>query len=103
MLLFHLVLAVFAGCLGHVTYFITGSLPNGLSQITAYTLGVCFAFPFVRVAYDDLDDIQDSGTRLLAAYFLAYLAFGAGTALGWRIYTIPGPNVHIDDSPGLSH
>lgn len=101
MLLFHLALAVFSGCVCHLSYHLTGSLPNGYSQLTAYTLGVSFAYPFVRVAYDDLDDIQEDGTRLLAAYFLAYLAFGAGTALGWRIYPLPGPNMHIDDSPGM--
>lgn len=100
-MLFHLTAAVCAGCLGHLTYVFTGALPNGLSQLTAYSLGVTFAFPFVQAAYNDLDDIQDANTRLMSAYFLAFLAFGMGTALGWRIYWLPGPNVHIDDVPDL--
>lgn len=100
-MVFHLALAVIVGCVAHVTYVVTGALPNGLSQLVAYTLGVSFAFPFVRALYDDLADIQDTGKRLLAAYFLAYLGFGAGTALGWRLYDLPGPSVHIDDTPGL--
>lgn len=101
-MVFHLALTVFSACALHLTYTITGSLPNGYSQIAAYSIGVTGAYPFVRQIFDDLDDIHDLGTRLLAAYFLAFLAFGMGTALGWRIYPLPGPNVHIDDSPGLA-
>lgn len=103
MLVFHLFLAALTGCLAHVSYVFTGSLPNGLSQLVAYALGVIFAHPFVQAAHDDLEDIRDPGKRLFAAYFLAFLAFGAGTALGWRVYPLPGPNVHIDDSPGLAN
>lgn len=103
MLVFHLFMAFLTGCVCHLTYAVTGTLPNGLSQLVAYSLGVIFAFPFVQAAHEDLADIRDPGKRLFSAYFLAYLAFGAGTALGWRVYPFPGPNVHIDDSLGLNH
>lgn len=101
-MIFRLSLATLTGCVAHLTYTVTGALPNGLSQLVAYTLGVSFAYPFVQATHDDLSDIQNPHTRLFSAYFLTYLAFGAGTALGWRIYPLPGPSIHLDDSPGLT-
>lgn len=100
-MIFHLFFAFCTGLAAHLTYTITGALPHGLSQVVAYTLGVIFAFPFVQTAHEDLADIRNPRVRLFSAYFLAYLAFGAGTALGWRVYPIPGPNFHVDDRTGL--
>lgn len=102
-MIFHLFFAFCTGCVAHLSYAFTGKLPIGLSQIVAYTLGVIFAYPFVETVHDDLEDIDNPRQRLFCAYFLAYLAFGAGTALGWRVYPMSGPCVHIDDDPGLTN
>lgn len=97
----HLLATIVYGYFCHFTYLLTSRLSNGYSQLAAYTLGVTFAFPVVRVIYDDLEDIKDPGQRLTAAYFLAYLAFGAGTGIGWQIHPMDSPHIPMMDDQGI--
>jgi polyferredoxin len=97
----HLAIACACGYFAHWTYLLTGRLSNGWSQLSAYTLGVLFAFPFVAIIHNDLADIKEPKKRLTAAYFLAYLAFGIGTAIGWNFHPIESPTVAMMDDRGI--
>lgn len=98
----HLLLGMMGGYFGHFTYMLTGRLSVGWSQLSAYTLGVVFAFPFVLVIHHDLEDIRKPSRRLTAAYFLAYLFFGIGTAVGWVLHPdLGGPVVPMMDDRGI--
>lgn len=97
----HLLATVVFGYFCHFTYLFTSKLSRGYSQLAAYTLGVTFAYPAVAAIHDDLEDIKDERKRLLAAYFLAYLAFGAGTGIGWQLHPMDGPHVAMMDDPGI--
>lgn len=97
----HLATTVVCAYFFHFTYLLTGRLSSGWSQLSAYTLGVIFAFPFVSIIHDDLADIKDPQKRFTAAYFLAYLAFGVGTAIGWNFHPIDPPMVAMMDDRGI--
>lgn len=97
----HLLTTMVAAYFAHFTYLYTSKLSRGYSQLAAYTLGVTFAFPAVLTIYGDLEDIKDERKRLVAAYFLAYLAFGAGTGIGWQLHPMDGPHVPMMDDPGI--
>lgn len=79
----------------HQSYRLTSRLTNGWSQLSAYTVGVLSALPFVVLLHDDLEEVQDSSARLVYAYLLAYLAFGVGTVLGWLTCHIEGPQMLV--------
>lgn len=100
-MIIHLLLGIMGGYFCHFTYLLTSRLSIGWSQLSAYTLGVCFAFPLVLVIYGDLADIKNPTKRLTAGYFLAYLAFGIGTAVGWVLHPVDGPHVPMMDDKGI--
>jgi polyferredoxin len=100
-MILHLTITVACGYFAHFTYLLTGRLSCGWSQLSAYTLGVLFAFPFVAIIHNDLTDIKEPRKRLTAAYFLAYLAFGIGTAIGWVFHPMDSPVVAMMDDRGI--
>jgi hypothetical protein len=100
-MILHLFAAVLAGYFAHYTYLLTSRLSNGWSQLSAYTLGVLFALPFVRMVHDDLAEVGNPAKRLTAAYLLAYLAFGVGTTIGWVLHPVDGPVVSMMDDTGI--
>lgn len=100
-MILHLLITVACGYFCHWTYLLTGRLSDGWSQLSAYTLGVIFAFPFVAIVHSDLADIEDPRKRLTAAYFLAYLAFGVGTAIGWNFHPMDTPTIAMADDRGI--
>jgi hypothetical protein len=97
----HLCGIVLAAYWCHFTYLLTSRLSNGYSQMAAYTLGVIFAFPGIHLVHQDLEDIKDTKTRLAASYFLGFLAFGAGTGIGWQLHPMDPPHVHMMDDQGI--
>lgn len=97
----HLLVIAVCGFFAHFTYYATSRLSNGYSQLAAYTVGVTLAYPAVEQIHEDLEGIKDRRTRLAAAYFLAYLAFGAGTGIGWQAVPMDHPIVPMLDDAGI--
>lgn len=88
-LILNVIGAFIAGLLGHFTRpimvreFTNGGRDyGGWFMLISCTIGVALAYPFVDAVHATLEDIEDRRTRLGAAYFLAFLGMGAGTALG---------------------
>lgn len=99
-MIFDLLVTILAAYGAHFSYRLTSRLGNGWSQLSAYTLGVLFAFPFVLKIHSHLSDIKSPAKRLTTAYFLAYLFFGVGTVTGWILHPMQGPSIFMDDSGG---
>jgi hypothetical protein len=102
-LLFHFVLTSLWAYVAHYSYYYTSRLPNGWSQLSAYTLGTLALFPPIVIMHNDLRALKrDPLLRLTVAHALAYLAFGLGTVVGWHYKYYPGPghNRRAGDNPG---
>lgn len=92
MLILHLILTAIWAFVAHFSYQYTSKLPNGWSQLSAYTLGTLALLPPIMVVHSDLKPLRrDPLMRLVVAHALAYLAFGLGTVLGWYWNPYPGP------------
>jgi len=72
---------------------------EGWNKLTSYTLGVTFAFPFCRGFFmllverlaPEIESWRDTlNIVFTVAYFVGYLFFGMGTALGWLFQFITG-------------
>lgn len=100
-MILHLAMTAVCAYFAHWSYLLTSRLSNGWSQLSAYTVGVLFALPFVALLHEDLEEIEQPGQRLIAAYLLAYLAFGIGTAIGWIFHPVDGPNIAMMDDRGI--
>ncbi len=83
-------LFIAAGVALHQTASITGKIPQGWEQLTAYAIGVEGTFPIFVLLMGRLGLPQDAITRAGAAYQLAFLLIGIGVALGWLADTLMG-------------
>jgi len=90
-----LTMAFLGGFIAHQTKPVVdrGVVNVGWRRLTEYTIGVVSAYPFVEIC--SIGMLQEFTPELLhaygrqlrlavrAGYFLAFLAFGCGTALAW--------------------
>ncbi len=75
-------LAATAGYLAHQLRGHTERFANGWASMARHVIGVVCVFPFALLVFKETEGAQPAA-RFTAAYFLAFLFFGIGNAIGW--------------------
>jgi hypothetical protein len=83
-MIIEILVSVVAGLAAHQTISITARMPDGWRNIVEHAIGVTGAYPVFLLFRRRLGNGRD---RSDAAYWLAFLWFGMGVALGWLVDT----------------
>jgi len=86
MIVLSMVIYAILGYVGHQTRdYVTGHMSRDWQDVSNRTMGVLYVFPLALLMFRQLkDDIGNDETRFTTAYFLSFLSFGVGVAIGYR-------------------
>ncbi len=92
-IIIHAIGAIVTGILAHFTHpLISVIADRNTRALTTYAVGVTCAVPAVIAASVELGSTERERRRFFFAYFIGFLAFGSGVALGRLIDVMRGGN-----------
>lgn len=83
-MIWEMLAAIGMGFVAHQTILITARMPIGWRNITEHIIGVTAAYPSFLLFKRRLTN----GNGASAAYWLGYIFFGMGVAVGWLVDTL---------------
>jgi hypothetical protein len=86
-MIWQILAAALGGLVAHQTIHVTARISHGWRNLAEHAVGVVGAYPFFLIFRRSLRNGVD---RSDSAYWLAFLWFGAGVALGWLVDTLRG-------------